>query len=74
MTGAWVTQSIRALPRELPPDVYAFAGRAGELAELDRILDEGNRATVIVAVSGTAGVGKPNPENQPTNSARIEPV
>src|SRR5207248_8920693 len=45
-------------PRELPPDVYAFAGRAGELAELDRMLDEGDPATVIVAVSGTAGVGK----------------
>jgi tetratricopeptide (TPR) repeat protein/transcriptional regulator with XRE-family HTH domain len=46
------------IPRELPPDVYAFTGRAGELAELDRILDEGDPATVVVAVSGTAGVGK----------------
>src|SRR5207249_2781068 len=50
--------SVVRPPRELPPDVYAFAGRAGELAELDRMLDEGDPATVIVAVSGTAGVGK----------------
>jgi tetratricopeptide (TPR) repeat protein len=49
----------RVPPRELPPDVYAFAGRAGELAELDRTLDDaGYPATVVVAVSGTAGVGK----------------
>ena len=50
--------ATRVPPRELPPDVYAFVGRAGELAELDRILDDGADATVIVAVSGTAGVGK----------------
>jgi DNA-binding SARP family transcriptional activator/tetratricopeptide (TPR) repeat protein len=55
-----------ASPQQLPADVSAFAGRAGELAELDRILlgraggTGAMKATaaVISAVSGTAGVGK----------------
>src|SRR5437762_6024138 len=46
----------RVPPRELPPDVYGFVGRDEELARLDGLLDRG--APVIVAVSGTAGVGK----------------
>ena len=51
------------VPRELPADVSAFAGRTAELAELDRLLlaaDVGaeSAAVVISAVSGTAGVGK----------------
>ena len=58
------------IPRELPADVDAFTGRAGELAELDRQLTAWNQAVhqgpqnagpaavVISAVAGSAGVGK----------------
>jgi tetratricopeptide (TPR) repeat protein len=47
-------------PRDLPPDVAGFTGRAGSLAALDRLLDSAgdSSAVTIVAVSGTAGVGK----------------
>ena len=48
-------------PGELPLDVYGFAGRVGELDELDAMLAEDVQASspvVISAVSGTAGVGK----------------
>jgi tetratricopeptide (TPR) repeat protein len=46
-------------PRELPPDVYAFSGRSAELAQLDQLAGTGGRTgSVIVALSGTAGVGK----------------
>jgi tetratricopeptide (TPR) repeat protein len=50
----------RIVPRELPFDVYGFTGRSTELARLTATLDQGdqNRAVVISAVSGTAGVGK----------------
>lgn len=52
----------RLIPRQLPPDVRAFTGRAGELERLDALLDahrSGNaEAVVITAVAGTAGVGK----------------
>lgn len=41
------------VPRELPPDVYGFIGRERELAQLDRMAGAG-----IVAITGTAGVGK----------------
>jgi tetratricopeptide (TPR) repeat protein len=41
--------------RQLPPAVPGFAGRAGALAELDRLRTAG---TVVAAVSGTAGIGK----------------
>jgi DNA-binding SARP family transcriptional activator/tetratricopeptide (TPR) repeat protein len=51
-----VPRPAAPVPRELPADVPAFTGRAVELAELDRLL--GSPATVISAVSGTAGVGK----------------
>jgi tetratricopeptide (TPR) repeat protein len=43
-----------APPQELPLDVYAFTGRARELAELDRLAT----TVPIVVLSGTAGVGK----------------
>jgi DNA-binding SARP family transcriptional activator/tetratricopeptide (TPR) repeat protein len=48
----------RAVPAQLPADVTAFTGRAGELAELDRMLAASTNTMVISAVSGTAGVGK----------------
>jgi tetratricopeptide (TPR) repeat protein len=48
-------------PRQLPGDVTAFTGRRTQLAELDRLLAESTfdaTAPVILAVSGTAGIGK----------------
>jgi tetratricopeptide (TPR) repeat protein len=42
----------RVPPRELPPDVFGFVGRDEELARLDGF------TTGVVAISGTAGVGK----------------
>jgi tetratricopeptide (TPR) repeat protein len=60
--------SPRVAPAQLPADVAGFAGRAAELAALDRLLAagkdppdgpaRGSTAVVISAVSGTAGVGK----------------
>jgi DNA-binding transcriptional activator of the SARP family len=49
------------LPTQLPLGVRGFTGRQDELARLDGLLaatDDGPRAVVICAVSGTAGVGK----------------
>jgi DNA-binding SARP family transcriptional activator len=51
-------------PRLLPPDAFAFTGRAAELAELDRLLPAASRTGTkpappsMMVVSGTAGVGK----------------
>ncbi|NUR26085.1 MAG: tetratricopeptide repeat protein [Catenulispora sp.] len=47
-------------PRQLPMDVFGFTGRSAQLAELDALLDQGERQAlaVISAVAGTAGVGK----------------
>jgi len=68
---ARVVGAARVVPAQLPADVDLFTGRAGELAELDRLLTAtpaqtgaadaaggGMTAVVISAVSGTAGVGK----------------
>jgi tetratricopeptide (TPR) repeat protein/transcriptional regulator with XRE-family HTH domain len=50
------------VPRQLPPAVAAFTGRAAELQELSMILDgadAGAAGTVVIsAIGGTAGVGK----------------
>ena len=49
------------VPRQLPTAVPYFAGRASELAVLDRMLDDACQAAagvVISAIGGTAGVGK----------------
>jgi DNA-binding SARP family transcriptional activator len=52
------------VPRHLPPAAFAFTGRASELADLDRLLPAARAAgqdsvpSPIMAVSGTAGVGK----------------
>jgi tetratricopeptide (TPR) repeat protein len=45
------------VPRQLPADIAAFAGRRVELAALDRAVGE-RSVTAVVAISGTAGVGK----------------
>jgi len=53
------------VPRQLPTRVPHFGGRAGELAQLDGVLDQGasdgatgSAGVVISAIGGTAGVGK----------------
>jgi tetratricopeptide (TPR) repeat protein len=49
----------REVPAELPADVAAFTGRDAELAAVDRLLAPAETGALpIVAVSGTAGVGK----------------
>jgi DNA-binding SARP family transcriptional activator len=53
---------IPTVPRQLPPEVAGFAGRAAEVGRLNEILDQHERgdisgATVLV-VTGMAGVGK----------------
>ncbi|HEX3791569.1 MAG TPA: tetratricopeptide repeat protein [Pseudonocardiaceae bacterium] len=48
-------------PRRLPAAVRHFAGRAGELKTLNRLLDDPRRdlgMVLISAIDGTAGVGK----------------
>ena len=45
-------------PAQLPPDLPGFAGRAGQLEHLDRLLAGRTSAVVISAITGTAGVGK----------------
>jgi DNA-binding SARP family transcriptional activator/tetratricopeptide (TPR) repeat protein len=51
--------AVSAPPAQLPAAVTAFVGRERELARLDQIVcTGGDPATGVVAVSGTAGVGK----------------
>lgn len=52
---------VIARPAELPADVVDFSGRMRELATVDRLFTEGRqrrRGVQIIAVTGTAGVGK----------------
>ena len=51
------TERARPAPAQLPADVAAFTGRAGELAALD-LPATPSPAVPITIVSGTAGVGK----------------
>jgi len=47
------------VPRHLPPLPRHFTGREAELAELDRLLDSGDRGPVVISsIEGSAGVGK----------------
>ena len=46
------------VPAQLPADVLGFAGRATEITELSRLINDGGTAGAIAVVSGTAGVGK----------------
>ena len=52
----------RPVPAQLPPDVHAFIGRKEEMGELEHLLagvdGEDASEVLIIAVSGTAGVGK----------------
>lgn len=45
-------------PRLLPAPTPGFAGRADQLAELSRILDQPGGTAMICAIGGMAGVGK----------------
>ena len=51
-----------AAPRQLPAGIWHFTGRKAELdiltAALERSASPGNGAPVILAITGTAGVGK----------------
>jgi DNA-binding SARP family transcriptional activator/tetratricopeptide (TPR) repeat protein len=48
------------VPRQLPAGTRHFVGRAAELKDLTRLLDEADTAgtVVISAIDGTAGIGK----------------
>ncbi|GIH03329.1 hypothetical protein Rhe02_13960 [Rhizocola hellebori] len=51
----------RHIPRQLPSAVFAFAGREGELAELDKLLETRDHQAThlrIGVVAGLSGVGK----------------
>ncbi|GAA0483989.1 SARP family transcriptional regulator [Paractinoplanes deccanensis] len=50
-------EAASVVPAQLPADVAGFAGRGDQLAQLDALPRETGTA-VIVAISGTAGVGK----------------
>lgn len=50
--------STTPVPSEVPPDVFAFTGRAEQLKRLDELLPAGGGALVVAVVAGSAGVGK----------------
>lgn len=54
-TGTRLGPPAPPTPRELPLDIGGFSGRGPELAALDRAADRGGG---VVAITGTAGVGK----------------
>jgi tetratricopeptide (TPR) repeat protein/transcriptional regulator with XRE-family HTH domain len=54
--ASWSTGRIqRPVPAQLPPGVPAFTGRDRELRRLDQVLSDGGQ---VIAITGTAGVGK----------------
>ncbi|HEX4728403.1 MAG TPA: NB-ARC domain-containing protein [Jatrophihabitans sp.] len=57
---AWPASTEWAMPAHLPMDTPVFAGRAGEIAQLDGLLEQvDNGPTVVVAaIWGGPGVGK----------------
>jgi DNA-binding SARP family transcriptional activator len=60
--AAVVAAARPPVPAQLPSDVRAFTGRTDEIAELDRLLAaagaENTPEVLIIAVSGSVGVGK----------------
>jgi tetratricopeptide (TPR) repeat protein len=46
------------VPRQLPASVPVFVGRRGALRTLSQVLHEPSGAAAIIAIGGTAGVGK----------------
>ncbi len=68
--AATITAPTGSTPAQLPLAASTFTGRATALSQLDGVLSiaeqvsaTGSSAVTIAAISGTAGVGKPNPEN-----------
>jgi hypothetical protein len=60
--GSQPPSGVGRVPRQLPAAVPHFTGRVGELAALTELLSsrpDSGGTVVISAVSGTAGVGKP---------------
>jgi transcriptional regulator with XRE-family HTH domain len=57
-TGALRPRAGGFIPRLLPARRPGFVGRAGELKALSRMLDEPGPATLVTAITGTAGAGK----------------
>ena len=59
-TGTPAPVDTPTAPRQLPAAARHFVGRAAELKELTRLLDEeaGSGTVVISAIDGTAGIGK----------------
>jgi tetratricopeptide (TPR) repeat protein len=55
-----VAPEARVVPRQLPPGLALFTGRADDLATLDRLWEQavGQGVGLVVVISGTAGVGK----------------
>jgi tetratricopeptide (TPR) repeat protein len=49
---------VRALPRQLPADPRGFAGRARELAALERAAGDEGTIALITAIAGAGGIGK----------------
>jgi tetratricopeptide (TPR) repeat protein len=47
-----------AAPQQLPAYTPHFVGRARELEQLTAYLDAGHQTAVVIAINGTAGVGK----------------
>jgi tetratricopeptide (TPR) repeat protein len=59
--GAQAAAAAAQVPHQLPAHPPHFVGRDAELAQLTRLLDDAiadGEDTVIVAIDGTAGVGK----------------
>jgi DNA-binding SARP family transcriptional activator len=48
----------RVVPAQLPTDLPTFVGRHGELAELDRLLDDRDGVPAVGSVTGPPGTGK----------------
>ena len=57
---AWPTSSEWAMPAHLPMDTPVFAGRTGELDQLDALLErvDSGPSVVVAALWGGPGVGK----------------
>jgi DNA-binding SARP family transcriptional activator/Tfp pilus assembly protein PilF len=52
------TDAGRPVPRQLPPDLPGFVGRAEVMARLDALAAEPAQPVRVVVIAGTAGVGK----------------
>ncbi|WP_172899348.1 AfsR/SARP family transcriptional regulator [Micromonospora echinaurantiaca] len=53
-----VAGAVVVRPAQLPADLAVFVGRKSQLATMEALLGGASTAVAIVAVSGTAGVGK----------------